>query len=107
MKPGMKTQTEFGLTAMGVSPKGCLSQILWIHNICDMETHSYHERPKIKVYYRKKKARPRHCFHCGQSFEAIRCTAMLCSPRCRKAWNRRVKAGTWARHPNAVGERAE
>jgi len=38
------------------------------------------------------------CWNCGVDFVATRDGAYLCGPRCRKAWSRARKAGTWHKH---------
>jgi hypothetical protein len=58
--------------------------------------------PHGKPYNRRKKPKRIRCWCCGQPFEAIRCTAYLCSPACRQKWTRARRAGNpLTRHPDS------
>ena len=57
-----------------------------------------------KTRYRWVKPKPMRCWRCGKPFEAIRCTAFLCSAACRQAWSRAKRKGQpLKRHSDALG----
>lgn len=76
---------------------GPVSQISSYGNICD-----YHRRKYRRLFKHKYT-----CWWCGKPYEAVRCTAMTCSPRCRQAaWRARQearKAGRVFQWPNRSG----